>query len=715
MQKMKAAHKLLKEWKYELHEIDKGYNNRTLYVNVGTHEIKEKPVTELMKDKFVGGKGFGLKLLWDGTKPNTKWDDPENEIVIAGGPICGITQYSGTGKAIVVSISPQTDSIMDSNVGGHFGPFSKFAGFDAVEIQGKSDKEVIVFIDGVNGKVEIIEAPQEPIDSHVLGEVLHEMFSDDEKDRKNVSVVSAGTAADHSLIGMLNFTFWDPKRKLVRLKQAGRGGIGTVFRNKKIKALVAKVPGVKGNLNNVVDLEAIMERGKRFNKEMRDLDDSQCQMRAIGTAHLTNVMNDYDLLPVNNFKFGSHKDADKIHANVWKSRFTQNIPDGCWIGCNMSCAKGVDNYLVRTGPYAGQKVIVDGPEYETTSSNGSIMGIFNPDFTIETNFYCDTYGICTITFGTLMGFVMECYENGILNEERTGGIKLNFGNADGAMEVLHQMARGEGFGKIAGMGVRKMKEYFAAQGWGDAQFMQDIGMENKGLEYSQYVSKESLAQQGGYAMTNKGPQHDEAWLIFMDMVNNQIPTFEKKAEALHYFPMFRTWFGLMGLCKLPWNDVEPEDNAKTSEPAKVPEHVDNYVAIYKAVTGNEFDKHELIRMSERVYNFQRVFNIRRGYGLRKNDAQPYRAAGPVTVEEYESRAERYDKQMKEIIGVDPVGKTTQEKVAITRKYRENRYEQLLDAVYKRRGWNSNGIPKIEHLKDLGMDLPEVIDVVKNLQ
>jgi aldehyde:ferredoxin oxidoreductase len=715
IQKMKAAHKLLKEWKYELHEIDKGYNNRTLYVNVGTKEITEKPVSKLMKDKFVGGKGFGLKLLWDATKPTTKWDDPENEIIISGGPICGITQYSGTGKAIVVSISPQTDSVMDSNVGGHFGPFSKFAGFDAVEIQGKSDKEIIVFIDGVNGKVEIIEAPEEPIDSHALGEVLHEMFSDDEKDRKNVSVVSAGSAADHTLIGMLNFTFWDPKRKLVRLKQAGRGGIGTVFRNKKIKALVAKVPGVKGNLNNVVDLEAIMERGKRFNKEMRDLDASQCDMRGIGTAHLTNIMNDYDLLPVNNFKFGSHKDADKIHANVWKSRFTQNIPDGCWIGCNMSCAKGVDNYLVRTGPYAGQSVIVDGPEYETTSSNGSIMGIFNPDFTIEVNFYCDTYGICTITFGTIMGFVMECYEAGILNEERTGGLKLNFGNADGAMEVLHQMARGEGFGKIAGMGVRKMKEYFAAQGWGDAQFMQDIGMENKGLEYSQYVSKESLAQQGGYAMTNKGPQHDEAWLIFMDMVNNQIPTFEKKAEALHYFPMFRTWFGLMGLCKLPWNDVEPEDNAKTSEPAKVPEHVDNYVTIYKAVTGNDFNKEELIRMSERVYNFQRVFNIRRGYGLRKNDAQPYRAAGPVTIEEYESRAERYDKQMKEIIGIDPVGKTTAEKVAITRKYRENRYEQLLDAVYKRRGWNQNGVPTIQHLKDLDMDLPEVIEVVKNLQ
>jgi len=449
---------------------------------------------------------------------------------------------------------------------------------------------------------------------------------------------------------------------------------------------------------------------------MRELDDKQCEMKKKGTAHLTNIMNDYDLLPVHNFKFGSHPDANKIHGDVWQSYFTQGVPDGCWIGCNMSCAKGVDNYELRSGPYKGDKVIVDGPEYETTSSLGSIAGIFNPDFTIEANFYCDTYGICTISWGTILGFVMECYENGILNDERTGGLKLNFGNADAAMDLLHQVAKGEGFGLIAGLGVRKMKELFAEKGWGDPQFLQDIGMENKGLEYSQYVSKESLAQQGGYAMTNKGPQHDEAWLIFMDMVNNQIPTFEDKAEALHYFPMFRTWFGLQGLCKLPWNDVEPENNAQTDEPAKVPEHVDNYVTIYKAVTGNQnFDKYEMITQSERVYNFQRIFNLRRGYGTRKHDAQPYRAAGPVTVEEYESRAERYDKQMKELIGVDPEGKTTEEKIAITRKYRENRYEQLLDAVYLRRGWTKNGVPKIEHLKKIKMDLPELIEIIKDHQ
>ena len=709
----KSKLKPIKEWKYNVTPLYRGYTDKTLYINVGSNTIIEKDVPPLMKEKFIGGKGYGLRLLWDATKPDTKWDDPDNEIIISPGPIAGITQYSGTGKSLVVSISPQTDSVIDSNVGGYFGPFLNFSGFDALEIQGKSDKDIIIFIDGENGKLTLFEAPEGVTDSHILASLLTKALanSDAGKDLVKVSVVSTGTAAETSLIGMLNFSFYDTRRKEVRLKQAGRGGIGTVLRNKRIKAIVAKVAKVSGDLNNVVDMPAIVERGKRFNLEMKNLDESQAQMRSKGTAHLTNVMNDYNLLPVNNFKFGCHQEAYKIHGDVWKTYFTQGVPDGCWIGCNMSCAKGVDNYELRTGPYKGSKVLVEGPEYETTSSLGSIMGIFNPDFTIESNFYCDTYGICTISWGTIMGFIMECFENGILNEERTGGLKLNFGNADAAMELLHELARGEGFGKTAGIGVRKLKEMFIEKGWGDPVFLKEIAMENKGLEYSQYVSKESLAQQGGYAMTNKGPQHDEAWLIFMDMVNNQIPTFEKKAEALHYFPMFRTWFGLMGLCKLPWNDVEPENNAETDEPAKVPEHVDNYVTIYKAVTGKSFDKTELIRMSERVYNFQRIFNLRRGYGKRIHDAQPYRAAGPVTKEEYLSLEEQYDNQMKEIIGIDPKGKTVEERMAITKKHRENQYEKLLDAVYERRGWNKNGIPTIQHLKNLGMDLPELIETV----
>ncbi|MCK4888951.1 MAG: aldehyde:ferredoxin oxidoreductase, partial [Candidatus Aminicenantes bacterium] len=123
----------------------------------------------------------------------------------------------------------------------------------------------------------------------------------------------------------------------------------------------------------------------------------------------------------------------------------------------------------------------------------------------------------------------------------------------------------------------------------------------------------------------------------------------------------------------------------------------------------------MIRQSERVYNFQRVFNLKMGHGKRVDDHPPYRAMGPLTVEEYDSRQERYDTQLKELINIDPEGKTSEEKVKLHRDWREDRYEKLLDAVYKRRGWTKDGVPKIEHLKDIGMDLPELIDTVKDHQ
>jgi aldehyde:ferredoxin oxidoreductase len=372
---------------------------------------------------------------------------------------------------------------------------------------------------------------------------------------------------------------------------------------------------------------------------------------------------------------------------------------------------------LRSGPYKGQTVTVDGPEYETVAGIGANCGIWDPHAVLEANFYCDTYGIDTISFGTSMAFAMECFEEGLINTEVTSGLELNFGNGDAMLEVLHQIARGEGFGAILGQGIRRMKAIFASDYGADPEFLQDIGMEAKGLEYSEYVTKESLAQQGGYGLANKGPQHDEAWLIFMDAVNNQIPTFEDKAEALHYFPMWRTWFGLMGLCKLPWNDVEPADN-RTSysgmDAAKVPEHVQNYVELFRGVTGRDDIKtgEDLVRMSEVVYNFQRVFNLKMGFGTREDDVIPYRSAGPVTDIEYESRAERYDQQLSELVGIDPEGMSTTEKRKALRRYREEQYDKLIDAVYERRGWDANGIPTLDTIQELGIDFPDVVEVVK---
>jgi aldehyde:ferredoxin oxidoreductase len=714
---LRTGHKVLAEFRYEPSQVEKGYAGQTLYVNVSDNTVATKPVDDRMKRTFVGGRGFGLWLLWNAVTSETRWDSPENEIVISSGPIGGITQYAGTGKSIAVTISPLTDTVVDSNVGGYFGPLLKFAGFDAIEVQGIAEKDVIVLVDGNEGLVQIIEAPQESINSHLVSEEMVALFADKPQEKQGVTSVSAGIGAEHTRIGCLNFSFYDSRRQVARLKQAGRGGIGTVLRKKKIKALVVRYVGLKGDSNNPADLTRIQDTGAKMHREIYERDPIMFEMRKDGTNHLTQVMNDYDILPVHNFRYGRHPEAEKIYSPEFQKYFEYSSPDGCWYGCTLACAKFATGLQLRTGPYKGQTVTVDGPEYETVAGIGANCGIWDAHAVLEANFYCDTYGIDTISFGTALAFAMECYEEGILNQEITGGLHLSFGNGDAMLEALHQMGRGEGFGMLIGQGIRRMKKHFADEYGADPVFLQDIGMEAKGLEYSEYVTKESLAQQGGYGLANKGPQHDEAWLIFMDAVNNQIPTFEDKAEALHYFPMWRTWFSLNGLCKLPWNDVEPADNRTRYsgiESAKVPEHVQNYVELFAGVTGRTDIKtgEDLIRMSEVVYNFQRIFNLKMGLGTREHDAIPYRSVGPVTDVEYESRAERYDQQLSELADIDPAGMSTEEKRLALRRYREDQYEKLIDAVYKRRGWNENGIPTLEQVRELGIEFPEVVELIK---
>jgi len=117
-------------------------------------------------------------------------------------------------------------------------------------------------------------------------------------------------------------------------------------------------------------------------------------------------------------------------------------------------------------------------------------------------------------------------------------------------------------------------------------------------------------------------------------------------------------------------------------------------------------------MSEKVYNFQRIFNLRMGFGRREHDDVPYRSVGPVTQEEYESRKERYDKQLTELIGFKPEGKSTMEKMNVLREYREAEYEKLKDAVYKRRGWDKDGVPTLKKVKELGIGFPDVLEFLK---
>jgi aldehyde:ferredoxin oxidoreductase len=700
------------DFKYELGRVERGYNNRTLYVDLSNMRVVSKPVSQQMRDIFTGGRGFDLWLLWNALPKDrvVKWDDAENEVCIACGPLGGTPVYPGSGKSITVSISPLTGSVVDSNVGGYFGPYLKFAGWDALEVQGRAKSEMVILIDGDEGRVLVEDASSLPSETHLITEFLSKKYAPE--NGQCISVVSSGPGAEHTFLGCLNFSWFDAGRKIHRFKQAGRGGIGTVLRNKRVKAVVVKYSGrISVETNGPADAELVKQAGLAHSQEIRSLDPKQNEMATIGTTHLVTIMNDFDLLPVNNFSFGSHPKALELGKEVYRKKFHKGF-DGCWIGCALACSHGVKDFELKTGPYAGQKVFVGGPEYETIAGVGSNCGIFDADYVVEMNFYCDVYGLDTISVGTATAFAMECYETGLINKKATGGLDLRFGNMEAALKLVHQMARGEGFGTVVGKGIRQMKKLFAEKYGADPRALQDIGMEAKGLEFSEYVTKESLAQQGGYGLALKGPQHDEAWLIFLDMVHNLMPTFEQKAENLHWFPMFRTWFGLNGLCKLPWNDVVPVDNKNTKEPAKVMAHVENYARFFSAVTGKKVTVEDIIFMSEKVYNFQRIFNLRMGFGTREHDALPYRAVGPVTKEEYESRAERYDKQLREKIGYNPEGKSTEEKMAALRQYREAEYEKLKDAVYARRGWTMNGIPTLQKVKALGINFPEVLDLLQ---
>ena len=703
---------ILAQFDYDLKKLKRGYNNRTLYIDLSTMSIASKPVSEEMKQTFTGGRGFNLWLLWNSLPENriVKWDDPENEICLAAGPLGGFPVYPGGGKTIAVSISPLTSSVVDSNVGGYFGPYLKFAGWDALEIQGKANSEVMILIDGDSGKIVVESAREVPSETHYVTDTVAEKFSEGKP--LSVAVVAAGPGAENTRMGCLNVSWYDPARKAHRFKQAGRGGIGTVLRNKRVKAIAVRYSGrISVDTNSPFDAELVKQIGSNYNKELRALDPKQNEMSIIGTTHLVPIMNNFDLLPVNNFRFGHHPEAEKLGREVYRKKFHVGF-DGCWMGCSLACSHVVRDFELKTGPFKGHRVDVTGPEYETIAGVGSNCGIFDADYVIEMNHYCDLYALDTISVGTAIAFVMECFELGLLNQDMTSGLDLRFGNKEAALELVHQMAEGVGFGAIVGQGIRAMKDLFSERYDIPAEILKDIGMESKGLEFSEYVTKESLAQQGGYGLALKGAQHDEAWLIFLDMVYNLMPSFEQKAESLHWFPMWRTWFGLNGLCKLPWNDVMPEGNKQTKEPAKFMAHVENYLNFFYAVTGRRITVDDALAMSERVYNFQRVFNLRMGYGRREHDVLPYRAMGPVSNEEYESQRDRYDKQLKEKVGIDPEGMSTLSKITALRAFREGEYEKLKDAVYRRRGWTPKGVPTLDKVRMLGIDFPMVIELLE---
>ncbi len=693
------------EISYQPASIIGGYTDRILRINLDKGEISIQELPPDFKTMYTGGRGYALKLIWDETNRETRFDSPENILVMASGPLGNDPGFPGTGKFIVGTISPLTDTFIDSNVGGHFGPLLKLAGFDALAISGTAREEVIISIDGNAKKISIAPVPHFDGDTDKgalsYGNKLMEAQSQGSLDDSYAAVV-AGEGALYSRFGIINSLFFDQRRKRIRSKQAGRGGTGTVMRAKKIRGIVVHSSLPKAHANNAINKDMVRDAGARLKEVVAKYDPVQLNLIAWGTTGLSEYLNKFHIFPINNYQYGQSPDAPKLFAGVFLDKyFSKKLPDGCYYGCNLACAKGAENIVLTRGPKKGITVNIDGPEYETVGAVSN-MGIFDPQFVMEYNWYCDEYSLDTISLGVTTGFFMECVEQGYLSVQDIG-YNLTFGNIEAADRLLHEIAQSKGFGKIAGQGVARGKKWVAAKyaernNIAEEKVMSELNkfaMETKGLEFSMYVTKESLAQQGGYGFALKGPQHDEAWLIFIDQVRKELPTLDQKADALKWFPLVRTWFNAVGLCKLPWIDVRHPEAANTLEPSKNIPSLDCYVSYLNGTTGSTKQLQDILDDSERLQLLQKLVNLRQGKGTRSSDQIPLRAMAPVFPNEYTSRAEYYDEWLKDNAGngVLPESQELRHKLLIEKRL--DQYRQLCDIVYEKKGYNSNGVPKRE--------------------
>jgi aldehyde:ferredoxin oxidoreductase len=704
--------KTIKSVTYNPAPIKGGTTDEILQIDLGSYKISQVKLAPDFKKKYVGGRGYALKFIWDGTSRETRYDSPENILVMAGGPLCGDARFPGSGKFVVGTISPLTDTFIDSNIGGHFAPLLKQCGFDALTVSGISEKDVVLIVDREEGTIRIVEAPVFGADIDAggisYGSRLLEEFKGAEPD-ETVAAVTTGIGAINTRFGIINSLYFDKRRGRIRAKQAGRGGTGTVMRRKGLRAILVRSGLSKVQANNPVDKNGVKDAGSRLKKVLNQMDPQQLRLSSWGTPILIEYMNKFHILPVNNYQYGSHPKANAIFAEVFLDRyFTQDIPDGCYLGCNLACAKGAEKVTLTRGPQAGQQVGVDGPEYETAGAATS-MGIFDPHFIMEFSWYCDEHGLDTISLGVTVSFIMECVQRGYLTSEEIG-YDLTWGNIDGVDRLIHETARGKGFGKVCGEGVHRVKKWVAEH---DAvktdRSYEDIlaeldkfGMEVKGLEFSMYITKESLAQQGGYGFALKGPQHDEAWLIFIDQVHKELPTFEAKASALKWFPLIRTWFNAVGLCKLPWIDVRHPEAAQTENPAQNQPTLAYYVQYLNSTTGSRKTIQDILDDSERLQLLQKMINLRQGKGTRENDQIPLRAMGPVFLNEYESRAVYYDNWLKEEVGEKKVPEDPAARLEMIIRLRQEAYQKLCDTVYTEKGYTPEAVPLLETLERSGL-------------
>ena len=708
---------------YAQRRLSHGYTNRILSIDLGSGEIRIPDIDPGIRDYFIGGRALGLYLLHQAIQPGTTASDSGNPLIFAPGPLGGIPQFPGTSKCMAVSLSPLTGIPGVSNFGGHFGAYLKYAGFDALEVTGKSGREVMILIDGLRGEISVTDAPAM---DHVfdLEREIVDRFVREGHDKKEIVFSTTGVGASRTTYGCINSHYFDPAKPvdgakgLFRTKQAGRTGLGTVMRDKKIRAIVilAKYPHGE-NPYGAADWEKVKRAGARLGEVVREVDPQSLKMYRKGSAGLINFMNkeEYKSLPVNNYQLGSDPRAENISGKFYADHlFDHRGMDGCFPGCNLRCTKG-GWVTLTSGAEKGCRVWVDGPEYETAAGFGSNLGIWNPAFIMEANWHCDNYGIDTITLSVTVAFLMECFQRGYLTREDADGLELTWGDETAVLQFMHRLAEGETeLSRQAGKGMVGLVDWIAGQyvrrtGLADPrEELLRFAMQTKGLPFSLYRTHRSLSMQASYAAASDiGAHHAAAWLVKIDLLG-AFPSMEEKARALITYPRVRLGNDNLGLCKLPWVDVFNPASGKMKDTDIYinPASQELYADFYNGMLGTEMTWQQIFAQTDRDINLQRVMNVMvYGKETARQDRIPDRAVGPTDDRLYDAEQDYNDRELSKLIRKpveDLQGVPTTEKRETLMNKRKEQLRELIQVYYRARGWNSSGIPTPETLKKIGL-------------
>jgi aldehyde:ferredoxin oxidoreductase len=691
-------------------------------VDLSAGFIGESSIDEEIRDYFLGGRSLGLYLLYKSIRPQTGALDPENPLILANGPLGGIPLFPGTAKSMAISLSPLTGIAGVSNFGGYFGPYLKYAGFDVLQVTGQADRFVMIVINGLKGEITVEDAPSDD-ETFDLERDIIERFTRLGYTKRQLAFMSTGIGAANTSYGCINSHYYDPSKPvnggkgIFRTKQAGRTGIGSVMRQKKIRSIVVLADHQHGdNPYGAADWNRVKRAGSKLHKVVKEVDPQSLKMYRRGSAGLITFMNkdEYKSLPVRNFQAGSDPRARQICGKYYAEHlFEHKGMDGCFPGCNLQCTKG-GHVVLRSGVHRDRRVWVDGPEYETAAGFGSNLGIFSAEFIMEANWHCDNYGIDTITTANIMGFLMECFQRGYLVAEDGDGLELNWGDEASSLEFIHQLALGRTeMARAAGSGMRELAEWVALRyaertGKEIVNVLESFAMHAKGLPFTFYRTHHSLSMQGSYAAASDiGAHHAAAWLIKADLLG-AFPDMEHKAKALIDYPRVRLGNDNMGVCKLPWVDVfNPESSARNGSDRYInPASQEIYAEFYNGVLGTELTWEEIFAQTDRDINLQRILNaMRYGRETVSYDWLPDRAIGPtedslyLQEQEFNDRdlAQRLDMPLEDILAM-PVPERRNRLM----EHRKKELRRLIDIYYRERGWNSLGVPMPETLERLGL-------------